>query len=339
MTESKVVLVSGGTGLLGSHLLFKLAYEGNSIKAIKRSSSNLNYVLKVFNYYSNNAIELFKKIHWYELDILDADAVNDCMNDVKQVYHSAAIVSFNPEDKEGMIRNNVLGTANMVNAAIENNIEKFCHVSSIAALGKTDEIVSEETFRKPGSENSGYSISKYRSELEVWRGITEGLNAVIVNPSIILGPGNWPNGSASIFYKMWKGLKFYTKGSGGYVDVMDVVKIMMLLMKSDIKNERFIVSSENLKYREVFNKIADNLEVKKPSFYVNKVMLSFAWKLEFLLSKILNKSPLVTKEIVESAQSISKYSNKKIANALDYEFISINESIKRISKLFKKDFK
>ena len=333
-----MVLVSGGTGLVGSHLLYKLVSEGKKIKAIKRSSSNLNNVLKVFNYYCDNAKELFKKIQWYELDILDADGVNDCMDGVKQIYHSAAIVSFNPKNKEEMIRNNVLGTANMVNAALYNKIEKFCHVSSIAALGSSDNIVSEETFRKPGSEYSGYSISKYRSELEVWRGITEGLNAVIVNPSIILGAGNWQSGSASMFYKVWKGLKFYTKGSGGYVDVLDVVKIMMLLMKSDIKNERFIISAENLEYREVFNKIADNLEVKKPSVFVNKLMLSLAWRFEFILSKMINRNPLITKEIAASAQSISSYSNKKVVDVLDYKFLSIDESIKRTSKLFKKDF-
>jgi len=333
-----MILVSGGTGLLGSHLLYKLISEGNSIKAIKRTSSNLSNVFNVFNYYNNDAQELFNKIQWCELDISDADAVNNCMYEVKQVYHSAAIVSFNPKDRDSMIRNNVLGTANMINAALENKVEKFCHVSSISALGNTDEIVNEETFRNPSFEYSGYSISKYRSELEVWRGITEGLNAVIVNPSIILGAGNWQNGSSSIFYNIWKGLKFYTKGSGGYVDVVDVVKIMILLMKSDIKNEKFIVSAENLTYKEVLNEIADNLDKKKPSFYANNFMLSFIWRLEFLLLKLTNRNPLITKEIAASAQSKSNYSNKKIVNTLNYQFITIKESINKISKLFKNEF-
>jgi len=332
-----MILVSGGTGLLGSHLLYKLISEGNKIKAIKRKSSDLNNVIKVFNYYSNNAQELFNKIEWCELDILDADAVSACMKDVIQVYHSAAIVSFNPKDKEKMIRNNVAGTANMVNAALENKVEKFCHVSSIAALGNTDKVVTEETFRNPGFEYSGYSISKYLSELEVWRGSTEGLNTVIINPSIILGAGNWKNGSSSIFYNMWKGLRFYTKGGSGYVDVLDVVKIMVLLMQSDIKNERFIVSSENLTYRNVFNEIADNLEVKKPSIYVNGFFLSLIWKIEFLLFKIINRTPLITKEIAASSQSVSKYSNKKIVDTLDYKFLNISKSISKISELFRKE--
>ena len=334
-----MILVSGGTGLLGSHLLYKLVSEGEKVKAIKRAKSKLNNVLKVFNYYTENAKELFEKIQWCELDILDADAVSDCMQGVSYVYHSAAIVSFNPSDKEKMIRNNVLGTRNMVNAALENKIEKFCHVSSISALGQSDGIVSEETFRKPGFWYTGYSISKYQSELEVWRAVTEGLNAVIVNPSIILGPGDWQKSSANMFNKAWKGLKFFTRGSGGYVDVLDVSKIMILLMKSDLRNERFIISANNLTYKYVFNKIADSLGVKRPFIFANSLIIFIAWRLDSLISKIMGRDPLITKEIASSAQSKSEYSNNKIVKALDYSFISIDESINRISELFKNEIK
>ncbi len=334
-----MILVSGGTGLLGSHLLYKLIKENNIVKAIKRPTSNLNNVLKVFYYYDNNAKDIFDKIEWCELDILDADEVNNCMKGITLVYHTAAIVSFVGSEKEQMIKNNVIGTANMVNAALENNIKKFCHVSSIAALGNSDNIIDEKTFRNPNSSYSGYSISKYLSELEVWRAVSEGLNAVIVNPSIILGLCNSQTGSSSIFYNIWKGMKFYTKGGSGYVDVEDVVKIMMLLMDSNINNERFIVSAENIEYKKVFNKIAEKLYVKKPYIYANKFLLTFAWVFELFLQKISNRKPIITKEIANSAQSLSKYSNQKIIDELNYKFISIDESINKNSELFMKEFK
>ncbi|MBN1250823.1 MAG: NAD-dependent epimerase/dehydratase family protein [Bacteroidales bacterium] len=333
-----MILVSGGTGLLGSHLLFYLISKGEKVRALKRENSNINNVLKIFSYYSDNANELFNKIEWFDADILDSDSIIESMIGIKQVYHTAAIVSFNPNDKEKMIKTNISGTANMVNAAIANNIEKFCHVSSISALGDTDDIITEETFRKPGNRYSGYSISKYRSELEVWRGITEGLNAVIVNPSIILGAGNWTKGSSSIFYNLWKGMRFYSSGSTGYVDIEDVIKIMIYLMESDINNERFIVSTENLAYKDVFNKISDSLGIQKPTIYANSFVLSLAWRLNYLFSLFSGKSPKITKEIASSAQTKSVYSNEKTVNVLSYRFLPINESINKISALFKNDF-
>lgn len=335
-----MILVSGGTGMLGTHLLFNLIKKGEKVRAMKRASSYLDTVKKIFSYYHPDPESIFNKIEWVDADILDVESVNAAMIDVNQVYHVAAIVSFRPSDKIKMIKNNVDGTANMVNAALENNIAKFCHVSSVAALGVShdESLVNEETFRKPDFDYSGYSISKYLSEMEVWRGIAEGLNAVIVNPSIILGPGYWKTGSPSLFYNVWKGLKFYTKGVTGYVDVWDVVKIMESLMESSVNNERFVISAENLSFKELFDIIANSVNKPRPNISVNSFMLKIAWRLEYLRSEITGFTPIITKDMVNSANSISNYSNKKISDLLDFKFRTINETVKDIATIFNSDF-
>ncbi|MEN8121870.1 MAG: NAD-dependent epimerase/dehydratase family protein [Bacteroidota bacterium] len=335
-----MILVSGGTGMLGTHLLFNLIKKGEKVRAMKRASSYLDTVKKVFSYYHPDPESIFNKIEWVDADILDVESVNAAMKGVDKVYHVAAIVSFRPSDKIKMIKNNVNGTANMVNAALENNIAKFCHVSSVAALGVSDDEspVYEETFRKPDSDYSGYQISKYLSEMEVWRGIAEGLNAVIVNPSVILGPGYWKTGSPSLFYNVWKGLKFYTKGITGYVDVWDVVKIMESLTESPVNNERFVISAENLSFKELFDLIADSVNKTRPNILVSSFMLKIAWRIEYLRTKITGFTPILTKDTVKAANSISRYSNKKITELLDFKFRTINESVKDVATIFNRDF-
>lgn len=335
-----MILVSGGTGMLGTHLLFELIKKGEKVRALKRASSYLDTVKKIFSYYHPYQESIFNKVEWVDADILDVESVNAAMKGVDIVYNVAAIVSFRSSDKIKMIENNVNGTANMVNAALENNIAKFCHVSSVAALGVNDDEspVNEETFRKPDSGYSGYSTSKYLSEMEVWRGIAEGLNAVIVNPSIILGPGYWKTGSPSLFYNVWKGLKFYTKGVTGYVDVWDVVEIMLRLMENSVNNERFVISAENLSFKMLFDLIADAVNKPRPDIFARPVMLNIAWRLEYLRNKLTGFTPLITKDTVSSANSISNYSNKKISDLLNFKFLPINESVKNVAKVFNSDF-
>jgi len=334
-----MILVTGATGMLGAHLLYELVIKGDKVRALKRSKSNLEVVKRIFGYYNPDFETIFSQIEWFEADILDAERIYQSMDGIDKIYHTAAMVSFNPKDKESMIRNNVKGTANVVNAALENNISKLCYVSSISALGNSekDNMISENTFRNPKGRYSGYSLSKFYSELEVWRGITEGLKAVVVNPSIILGPGNWNSGSPGIFSTVYKGLKFYTEGITGYVDVLDVTKSMMQLMECDISGERFIVSSENLSFNDIFSKIAEKIEVGKPRFKATVGMLAIAWRLEYLKSLITSRPPLLTKDIVYSALDTNLYSSKKLIEAINFTYLPIDKSVNRIAELFKKD--
>ena len=188
-----MIVVTGGTGLVGAHLLYDLCKKHEHVRALKRQNSDLKQVKKTFFYYSHDAENLFQKIEWVNADVTDYFSLEDAFKDAKQVYHVAAMVSFHEKDNRKMMEINVKGTANVVNAALHHKIEKLCYVSSIAALGRPDanELATEETPWKDSDKSTAYSISKYKAELEVWRGIEEGLNAVIVNPSVILGPAKF----------------------------------------------------------------------------------------------------------------------------------------------------
>ncbi|MCD4747372.1 MAG: NAD-dependent epimerase/dehydratase family protein [Bacteroidales bacterium] len=331
-----MILVTGGTGLLGSQLLLDLVKSGKKVRALKRNKSKTDIVHKVFSYYFDKPEAMFEKIEWVEGDILDIFSLKDAINGIKEIYHCAAIVSFNPDDKESMIKTNIEGTANIVNVALGENIRKLCYVSSIAALGRADNdgIINEDTIWRTSGKNSAYAISKYGAEREVWRGIEEGLDAVIISPSIIIGLSDNNKGSEELLSTVWNGLKFYTKGVNGFVDVRDVTKLMLLLMQSNIKNERFVVSSENLSYKQLFNMIAENLGKNPPSIKAGYLLSEIAWRVERLKSFISNTKPLITKETARTANQKYYYSNEKIINALNFEFMPISKSIKDACKLF-----
>ena len=332
-----MILITGATGMLGSHLAYHLLKSEKKIRAIKRNSSNLENVRKTFAFYSDNYEEIFNKIEWLNADLLDYDSLFAAMENISEIYHCAAIVSFNSAKRDEIIENNVQGTANIVNAALKQNIEKFCHVSSIAALGEeVNGLINEKSQRNPTKKYSAYSESKYLSELEVWRAAEEGLNTVIVNPSIILGAfPDWTQGSASLFYNVSKGLKFYTKGKTGYIDVNDVVKIMTTLMNKSIFKERFILTAENLSYQEIFNLIAEKLKIAQAKYYANNFILKTACRLDKIRSFFTRKEPTITKDVVKSANKIEEYSNLKILELLDYNFTSIENSVEKIVQKFK----
>ena len=333
-----MILVTGGTGLVGSHLLYELALSGKRIHALKRANSNTQNTYKIFTYYSDKADELFSNIEWVDGDLLDIYSLYDAMEGIKTIYHCAAIVSFDAVDKNNIIKTNIIGTTNIVNAALDKNIEKLCYVSSIAAIGKSENegIITENNFWKYSKSHSVYAMSKYDAEREVWRGIAEGLDAVIINPSIILGPSNWNTGSSRLFKSVWDGLKFYTKGINGYVDVRDVAKVMVLLMYSNIKNERFIVSAENIEYQKLFSLIADGLNKIPPKYKASRFLSELVWRADRIKSKLLNSKPLITKETARTANAKSYYSNQKLIAAINYQFAPISKTVNDICKLFLK---
>jgi nucleoside-diphosphate-sugar epimerase len=279
MLQKNKIFVTGGTGLLGSHLLYKLICDGYEPMALKRTTSDTDKTLRTFCYYSEKGNELFKKIRWIDGDLLDYQLLLDQIKVAGYVYHCAAAVSFQSADKNELKEINVQGTANIVNACIEKGVSKLLHVSSIGTLGRADarEVVTEETYWN-NKKTSIYSTTKYYAEMEVWRGMAENLNAVIVNPSIILGPGNWDEGSSKLFSTVYNGLKFYTQGTNGFVDVNDVCNIMIQLMKSEIKGERFILNSENVAYKDIFGWMAHELGVSTPKYEATRFISELAWR-------------------------------------------------------------
>jgi len=333
-----MILVTGGTGLLGSHLLFNLISSGKQVRALKRSSSDTNMVKKIFSYYSDTPELLAAKIEWVEGDLLDFASIEYALDGINEIYHAGAVVSFYHADHANMLKVNIDGTANLVNLAIEKKIDKFCYISSVSTLGRADNngITDEETFWVPSRKNSVYAISKYGAEREVWRGMEEGLNAVVINPSVILGPGFW-NDNSGLFRLVWEGLKYYTRGINGYVDVKDVARALILVMEKNLFNERFIVSSENISYQQLFTLIARNLDKPVPKVNVPPLLSHIAWRLEALRSLLNGSKPEVTREMATTTIQQYTFSNEKIRKALSFEFISVEESIRQTCHLFKKD--
>lgn len=326
--------------MVGSHLLFDLIKKGERVRALRRKNSNIDEVRKIFSYYTDQADELFSKIEWKEGDLLDIFSLSEAMEGVTKVYHCAAIVSLNPKDGEKMIFNNVTGTANTVNAAIEKKIQKFCHVSSVAALGiESEKEISEETHWNDKTNFSAYAISKYLSENEVWRASQEGLPVVIVNPAVVIGPGNWKRSSGDIFNLANKGMSWYTSGSIAYVDVRDVSKAMIMLTESEIRNERFIVSSENLPYKKIIELVCASLGKPLPNKKAGNLILEFVWRLDAILSKLRGCRNLLTKEIAKYATMNLSYSNKKIKDSIRIDFIPISKSVLETANHFLADKK
>lgn len=328
-----MILVSGATGFLGSHLLVHLLKKEEKIRAIKRTDSRFELAANVFSFYGLSLDDPVNDIEWVEADLNDIYSLEDAFDKVDHVFHTAAKVSFLTSDKKEMMKTNVSGTANLVNIALEKKIRKFCHVSSIAAIGRGDirKVIDEDVVWKASKRNSNYAVSKYEGEREVWRGIEEGLNAVIVNPSIILGPGEMTSGSARLIETVEKGLHFYTKGTNGFVDVRDVVQIMIRLMESDISSERFVVSAENLDYKTLFGIIAASLNTNPPKYQASDFLGNIAWRYEKIKSLFTGRKPLITEETARTASNRYLYSSEKLIKELNYNFIPVGQTIRETS--------
>lgn len=334
-----MILVTGGTGLVGSHLLFKLTQKGHRVRAIYRNQKKIESVKHVFSYYTENIESSFSKIEWVEGDITDIPKLTEAFKGITQVYHCAAFISFDPNYYHSLRQINIEGTANVVNLCISNNIEKLCYVSSIAAIGiePSNKLITEESPWNKDEDHSVYAITKYGAEMEVWRGCQEGLDVVIVNPGVIIGSGFWRFGSGSFFKRIYKGLKYYTTGTTGYVDVEDVVNIMILIMESNIKNERYIVIAENLTFQSFFTKIANTLHVEPPKKKASPFLLQIAWRMDWLRSKLKGKHRRLVRHSVNSIQSITNYDNSKVKQDLNYTFNSVDSAISSTSQHFLSD--
>jgi nucleoside-diphosphate-sugar epimerase len=333
-----MILVTGATGLVGSHLVLNLLQKGKEVKALKRSSSDISKTLKVFSYYAENAQELFDKITWVDVNLMDVDDVMESTAGAREIYHCAAMVSFAPRDKKKLLKYNSGITANLVNAALTNNISKFCFVSSVSVLDRSSEgSTSEKDFWKDDPSVSSYGISKYLSEMEVWRGVEEGVNATIVNPSLILGPGDWSSSSSVLFNTAAKGMPFYSSGTNGFVDVRDVANIMIELMEKNIFGKRFLLNSENWPFKKFFTNAALALDAKPPHINMPQSLSNFYWRFEWLRSLLFGGQPKVTKETAQSAYALTEYNSDKVREELGYSFIPVEKSIGEFSALYKND--
>lgn len=330
-----MILVTGGTGLVGAHLLLHLIENGEKVRAIYRNQNHIQKTKSLFELYKKS--NLFEKIGWLEADILDIPSLETAFIDIEYVYHCAAFISFDPKDEEVIRKTNIEGTANMVNFSLAKGVKKFCFVSSIAALGDLaphEKEITEETEWNPEKPHSDYAISKYGAEMEVWRGQQEGLKVIIVNPGVILGPGFPEQGSGTLFTTVKKRLLFHTLGSTGFIAVPDVVSIAYRLMKSDCCNERFTLIAENIVYKRLLFMIADASKSKRPTFYASPFYTSLAWKIDAALASIRIKKRTFSKVTAIASHTKTIYSNDKIVQELSPNFIHIEGYIQKIAPNF-----
>lgn len=334
-----MILVTGGTGLVGSHLLFWLTQKNYKVRAIYRNESAIDSVRKVFGYYTNNQDSLFSKIEWVQADITNVVSLENAFEGVTMVYHAAALVSFNPKDYYQMRKSNINGTANVVNLCIEKGISKLCYVSSIATLEKSSKsnVVTENSDWNPESNNYGYAITKYGAEMEVWRASQEGLKVVMVNPGVILGPGYWNQGTGELFNKAYKNFPFYSEGVTGFVGVNDVVKAMIQLLEAEIYDERFILVAENKSFKDIFYLMADNFGTKRPTIKVTKLLAELAWMADFAFSKLTGKAITFSKQSAKASLNVYEYSAEKIKNQLNFKFETMDKVIKETCSYYIKD--
>ncbi len=334
-----MILVTGSTGLLGSHLLYQLLKNGFSVRALVRNQQSIEKSRKIFSYYSTDADILVQKVNWFYGDVNDQESLVRSLEGVKQVYHCAAVVSFDNKNLQAMWNVNVNGTSNLVNACLEKKIGKFLHVSTIATLGRPKEgNLFIESCPWPEGKVSPYSRTKTLAELEVQRAMAEGLQAVIVNPSVILGPGDWEKGSGRLFWQVQKGMNFFTRGTTGFVDVRDVAKAMINLMNSKQVGERYLVSAEDKSYEEVFREIALALGINPPRRYAKPWMTELAWRAGSIISAISGKPATLSRWSARSAHRQQRYSSEKLIRALDFQFIPFEETIRHTVQCFRKDY-
>jgi len=317
------ILVTGGTGFVGAYIIKELVQQGFSVRAIKRSAAQLPEFIEP---------AIFDKVEWVEGDILDVIALEDAMQGIDAVIHSAAIVSFSKKERSNMYHVNIEGTKNVVNTALENNVPRIVYISSVAAIGRklTGGTVNEKAQWEDSNANTHYAISKFKAELEVWRGFAEGLEGVILNPATVLGYGNWNQSSSGIFKSAYNQFKWYTNGVNGFTDVEDVARAAVMLLKGTVTEERYIICNDNWPFRKLFNTMADNFGKKRPYKEATPFLSGVAWRLEKLKSIFSGKKPLLTRESAKVANSFTRFDNAKLLKALPgFTYTPLEETIRK----------
>jgi len=322
-----MILITGGTGFLGAYIIKNLVEKGHAVRAIRRSSGLPFFIDKV----------ILEKVEWVDGDVLDVVSLSDAMQGVDAVIHSAAIVSFTKEKRNEMYKVNVDGTENVVNIALESGVRRLLHVSSVAALGRTTKasMVTEDKKWEDNKNNTHYAITKHHAEMHVWRGFAEGLEGVIINPSTILGYGNWHQSSGAIFRNAYKSFPWHTKGVNGFVGVEDVAEAAVRLLFSDINEKRFIVNAENRSFQSLLNAMAEGFGKRPPHRYANKSMSEVAWRLEVLKAFFTGNKPLLSKETAKVAHSQTSFDNAALLNALPgFRFTPLDAVIQKACKQY-----
>ncbi|MDX1331812.1 MAG: NAD-dependent epimerase/dehydratase family protein [Robiginitalea sp.] len=329
-----MVFVTGGSGLVGSHLMLDLLRSGQQVRALCRPGSNLGRVRDLFRWYGSQAAALYERIEWVTGDLTDIPSLDIAMDGATAVYHCGALISFDPADRNRLLKVNQEGTRNIVNICLHKKISRLYYTSSIATIGGTSGTVSENDLWDPVHTNV-YATSKYLAEMEVWRGGQEGLQTVIVNPGVILGPGFWSEGSGKLFSRVAAGLKWAPPGGTGFVGVWDVIKSLNDLGDRQCLNERFVLVTENLEYALILEKIARLLEVPPPKAVLTGWQLEALWRLDWVRSHLGGGKRRLSRALARSLQMPVAYSSEKITERIGFRFRPLEEVLRDCADNFR----
>ena len=322
--------------MVGSHLLYELTKKHEKVRAIYRTDRKLDTVKHVFSYYTDNPDLQFNKIEWIKSTLTDLPTLSKAFEGITQVYHCAAMVSFDPADYQKLRKSNIEGTANIVNLCLDNQVDKLGYVSSVAALGGKglSDPITEETPWNPDADHHVYAITKYGAEMEVWRGVHEGLKAIIVNPGIIVGPGYWKSSSGALFTRISRGMKYYVEAVNGYVGIYDVISTLIDLMDGPVSNERYTQVSDNLTSKEFIDMVATELNVPPPTKKATSLLLQIGWRYDWVRAKLFGKRRRLTRRTAKALSRDAHYDNSKLKKQLDFEYSPLNEVVKKTAEFF-----
>ncbi|MBU0489851.1 MAG: SDR family oxidoreductase [Bacteroidetes bacterium] len=334
------IFLTGATGFIGSRVLCDLLQSGHQIRALVRSGAKRGNISEAFQLAGVAEEGLIDQVEWFDGDLSCIHALEDALTDMEVVIHCAGAVSFNRKDKHKLWETNVEGTKNLVDAAVSTTIKHFIHVSSIASLGRAEKgaDISEDTHWESAKRNSFYSITKYHGEMEVWRGMEEGLPAVIVNPGVVLGCGDWNAGSNSLFKYCRNGNRFFTSGINGFVDVRDVSSAILILMEQQVCSERFILVSESMSYKDLFTMICCEFGEREPKTYIAEWVVAAGVPVSAVFSRITGKMRLITNETIRTAYGVFNYSNLKISEKTGFKFRPLKDTISDSCSYYKKKY-
>lgn len=321
---------------MGGHLTATLLLQGKQVRAMYRNREKIKHTKEILSFYTNEVEKYFGKIEWVEADVTDIFLLEEAMNGIEEVYHCAGLVSFHESDAKLLHKINGEGAANVINIALEKKVKKFCHVSSVATLQvqANKKYIDELSVWKTASGNSSYAISKYRGEFEAWRGLSEGLNVVVVNPSLIMGAGCWGQSSGELITRAYKWLPFYTEGVTGYVDVKDVVNCMIKLTDENKFGERYILNAENISFYEVISELRKNFNKKPVRLKAGKFIMHTGRYADAVVSLLVGKKRMITSDIITSASERNYYDNSKICRELNYIFMPVKETLASVCKTY-----
>jgi len=336
-SDSSSILLTGATGLLGAHLICRLTDSGIRVKALRRPSSSMATIEKVFKAYASEPEQAMGRIEWVLGDVTDYYSLEDALEGIDKIFHTAGYISFAKRERKRLEDINVGGTANLVNAALHRGVRKLIHVSTVESLGRMDldELITETTPWKNSPLNTHYGVTKHAGEREAWRAAEEGMDVLVVNPGLIIGLGDWNSGTGRIVQRMAQNQSFYTEGSNGWVDVRDVARAMIDLDDAGVHGERFILVSENLDMKTGFEKLALNLGTKAPHRRAGKILLNIAAWTEKFKSFVTGAEPLITTENAVTASLKSRYDNSKLFKFIPFEYTPMDETFREVSMRYR----